>query len=60
MIDLLNVSNPHKNSRIQFRGDHFLKADDMQLSRDVQSRIQEFKPSYFFGCASDHLSANRY
>ena len=47
MIDLLNVSNPHKNSRILFRGDHFLKAGDTHLSSEVHSRIQEFKPSSF-------------
>ena len=60
VIFFLNVSNPHKNSRIQFRGDHFLKAGDTHLSCEVHSRIQEFRPSSFFDCASDHLSANRY
>ena len=60
MIDLLNVSNPHINSRIQFRGDLILKAGDTHLSSEVHSRIQEFKPSSFCDRASDHLSANRY
>ena len=44
------VSDPHTNSRIQFRGDHFLNAGDTHLSREVHSRIQDFKPSSFWLC----------